>query len=61
MPPEQPSRGSGGIAVSGVPGSRRRPSPTSLIAPAVIVIVAILGYPSTSSSGSRSSSTASSS
>ncbi len=45
MPPEQPSRGSGGIAVSDVPGSRRQPSPTSLIAPAVIVIVAILGYP----------------
>ena len=45
MPPEQPPGRSGGIAVSSGPGSPRRTVPYALIAPAVVVIVAILGYP----------------
>ena len=45
MPPEQPSGRSGGVAVSTGRGSSEAVVPYALIAPAVIVIVAILGYP----------------
>ena len=45
MPPEQPSGRSGGVAVSTRARVARRSVPYALIAPALIVIVAILGYP----------------
>ena len=45
MPPEQPSGRSGGIAVSTRDRVVQAVVPYALIAPALIVIVAILGYP----------------